>query len=1073
MRMKRRLLSVVLAFVILIGLLPVTAVNATSVNTFTTSKEAVDVLKQWEGFLQYAKWDNNQYTIGYGTSCGKDEYPNGISKAQAEALLRQHLNVFEASVTAFADRNGLVLDQNKFDALVMFSFNVGTAWMTDNSSIREAVVQGKTGNEFIFCLARWCVSGGSVSRGHILRRLAEADIYLNGYYAKNAPDCFTYVLFNGNGGTYTYNVQGYDATQPVAVKGVAELEGSRFMGWYTAKEGGRWIDVLDSTTKTITLYARWQTGNGPVDAEGNVIGTEACYERIASAAVTVYAAPAVDADTVTSVAKDDTVVITADYLDTEGNKWGELEDGGWILLKNTKAVTVAAPAPDRSNSVTAGSTKDEEEEEEPFCVTVTVITDNVNFRSGPGTKHSKLGTLSKGKQLIITEVQEVDGKLWGKFSYGWVCLMYTDYDKVVNDTETETKVIAVGKVISKTELRIRSGAGTAYATIGALPSGAEVQIYEIVTNGNMKWGRIANGWISLTYVEYTMVEDKPTTPEPDDGQKPEDGGTAVTIRGWVTATSLNVRDKIGHGKVVARLPRDTYVTITRMVNYGGSYWGKIPQGWICMDYILIDNANSDYNPGDTPESGDGSGSGEQTNTVTGMVTASRLCVRSGPGTTYNIVSTLNNGATVTILQQKLVNGTVWGQIENGWISMTYVKVVSGGDMVISTGMITASTLCIRSAPGTGNGIVGTYNRGDVVEIYEIKQVNKTTWGRTAKGWICMDYVQDTVLPPTVPAPEQPGTGETPNPGEGENQPGETPNPGEDSGKVMGEVTASNLTVRKGPGTEYEVVGSLPRGTKIEILQQTLVNGVIWGQIENGWVCMTYVTITSVGDVVVCTGMVTATTLCIRSAAGTGNAIVGTYDRGDVVEIYEIKKVNKTIWGRTDKGWISMDYIQTTYVPDVEDKPSQGGVPSFAFTYNTFTDELNKALKELNVLAVAVTGTDANVKTFELIFTDSSTTTGVQLVMTLAEGTNLVKDITMVCSINDETACENLGLLSAFAMLLVDGTITEEDLDAMLNGEPVTDAQGNASFIMKRDAGTFLYKASETQLIFCIYPPEAK
>ena len=55
MRMKRRLLSVVLAFVILIGLLPVTAVNATSVNTFTTSKEAVDLLKQWEGFLQYAK----------------------------------------------------------------------------------------------------------------------------------------------------------------------------------------------------------------------------------------------------------------------------------------------------------------------------------------------------------------------------------------------------------------------------------------------------------------------------------------------------------------------------------------------------------------------------------------------------------------------------------------------------------------------------------------------------------------------------------------------------------------------------------------------------------------------------------------------------------------------------------------------------------------------------------------------------------------------------------------------------------------------------------------------------------
>ena len=1062
--MKRRLLSVVLAFVILLGLLPATALTASAASSYTTSREAIEVLKEWEGYLQYAKWDNGQYTIGYGTACNPGDYPNGISKAQAEALLREHLNRFETSVNNFADKHGLDMNQNKFDGLVLFSYNVGTAWMVEDSSIRQAVISGQTGNEFIFYLTRWCVSGGSVSRGHILRRLAEADIYLNGYYAKNAPDCFSYVLFNGNGGTYTYNVQGFDATSPVAVKGSAELSGYQFMGWYTAQEGGRWITTLDSTTKAITLYARWQSGNGPVDAEGNILGTEACYERVATWNVNVYASPSADDEVVTVVNKDDTVLITADYLDANGVKWGHLEDGGWIQLEKTAAVVKADAAPDRSNSVTAGSGKydDEVEEEEPFCVTVTVTHDSVNFRNGPGTNSTKLGTLSKGKELIITEVVEVDGKLWGKFSYGWICLIYTDYEQVAEDQETENKVIAIGTVTSNGELRIRSGPGTAYATVGALNSGAEVHIYEIQTSGNMKWGRIANGWISLNYVKYSMVgEEDPKPSEPETGNKPEDSSTAVLVHGWVRATSLNVRDKIGtSGKVVARLPRDTYVTITEMVNYGGAYWGKIAQGWICMEYILVDKNNSDYGdfdgdkepeqPGEQP-----GGNGGSSSTTTGMVTASRLCVRSGPGTGYGIVKTLNNGATVTILQQQLVDGTVWGQIEGGWICMTYVKLITDSNMSITNGIITASALCIRRAAGTGSAIVGSYHKGDVVAILEVTTVKGTMWGRTDKGWICMDYVETT----NVPAPN-PGGNEKP----GEQEPVD---PDYDPNAVIGEVTASNLTVRVAPGTNNAVVGSLPKGTRVTILQQTLVNGVIWGQIDTGWICMSYVNIISGSNVVVATGMVTATTLCIRSAAGTGNAIVGTYDRGDVIQIFEIKEVNKTIWGRTDKGWVSMAYVQTTINPD--NGSSAPAVTAFPFTYTSFLNNLNAAMVEMNVLAVEGKSQEANVKYYELTFTDDGSSTGVTLRLAFDKDTNLATEITMTCAISDETACENLIILSAMGILLVDNTVTDVDLDAMLSGDPKVDTNGNSYYSMDRSTGTFRYLFGADTFSFSVVP----
>lgn len=1119
-----------LAALLLIGLLPAGVVLASAESALTTSNEAIAVLKEWEGFLQYPTWDNGQYSIGYGSSCDPDDYPNGISRAEAEVLLREHLISFEAEVNEFANKNGLTFTQNQFDGLLLFTYNVGGSWMNSGSSIRDSVVRGDTGNEFIFWLTRWCVSGGSVSVGHIKRRLAEADIYLNGYYAKNAPDCFTYVQFNGNGGTYNYNVQGYDATDPVAVKAEAVYDGYSFLGWYTSKEGGRWISTLDNTTKGITLYAHWQPVDGGLDTEGNVIGTAASYERIASADLTVYDAPNVEANMVDTVSTGDSLFISADYVDSDGAKWGKLEDGGWVALGNTSAVVTAAPAPDRSDSITLGSGSTDVEEE-AFCITVTVTSNSVNFRNGPGATYTKLGTLSYGQELIITEVRNVDGMLWGKFSYGWISLMYTNYDQVVQESGDGNEVIAIGTVISSGALRIRSGAGTGYATVGTLSSGSKVNIYEIVTAGNALWGRISNGWICLTYVNYSMVnaeEDKEADTDTETGNDPV--GTPVNICGWVTATSLNVREGAGaQYDVVTRLPRDTYVTITVLIQSGSSSWGKTEQGWICMDYILIDTDNSDYGGStETPDDGqdstddDNTGTGGSSSVTTGMVTASRLCVRRGPGTSYDIVSTLANGTVVTILEQTLVNGTVWGRIDGGWICMSYVKITSGSTSVVHTGMVTASTLCIRSAAGTANAIVGTYTRGTVVQILEVTKVNGTLWGRTDKGWICMDYVQTTVVPDsdvTVETPEAGGnTGEdTDKDNDTEKEPDVSVDPDDsqdsdteaDSGVTRGVVTASNLCVRSGPGTNYAIVSTIPKGTELVILQQTLVNGTVWGQIESGWVCMTYVEITSGGSAAVCTGMVTATSLSIRSAAGTGNAVVGTYYRGDVVQILELVTVNNTVWGRTEKGWICMDYVQvgvnvpsqpeeTPDTPEDTETPTDPetpedtetptdpetpvdpetpddsedtvAIPSFPFTCEAYVAALNSALTGMDPVVVECDSQEADVKCYELVSAADGASYGVMIYLEFDCDSGLVTAITLASSITDEIACENLGYMSAIAMMLVDDTITDADLEAMMSGDPYTDEEGNAYYIMERASGTYIYLASAEVFCFCMYPP---
>ena len=40
-------------------------------------------------------------------------------------------------------------------------------------------------------------------------------------------------------------------------------------------------------------------------------------------------------------------------------------------------------------------------------------------------------------------------------------------------------------------------------------------------------------------------------------------------------------------------------------------------------------------------------------------------------------------------------------------------------------------------------------------------------------------------------------------------------------------------------------------------------------------------------------------------------MVGSYQKGDVVTILETTSVGTTQWGRTNLGWISMDYVNLT------------------------------------------------------------------------------------------------------------------------------------------------------------------
>ena len=60
-------------------------------SSYETSEACIQLIKDFEGFAKYPVKDYTQYSVGYGTACGEDDYPNGITEEEADALLREHL----------------------------------------------------------------------------------------------------------------------------------------------------------------------------------------------------------------------------------------------------------------------------------------------------------------------------------------------------------------------------------------------------------------------------------------------------------------------------------------------------------------------------------------------------------------------------------------------------------------------------------------------------------------------------------------------------------------------------------------------------------------------------------------------------------------------------------------------------------------------------------------------------------------------------------------------------------------------------------------------------------------------
>ena len=130
----------------------------------------------------------------------------------------------------------------------------------------------------------------------------------------------------------------------------------------------------------------------------------------------------------------------------------------------------------------------------PFTVQVTVP--DLNIRKGAGTNYAATGKFTGKGTFTITEVKNGWGKL--KSGAGWIYLENADWVKINGTTSAQSFTVKV----SVSDLRIRKGAGTNYASNGYIKPGVYT-IVETKSSGGYTWGKLKSGagWIALEYVE--------------------------------------------------------------------------------------------------------------------------------------------------------------------------------------------------------------------------------------------------------------------------------------------------------------------------------------------------------------------------------------------------------------------------------------------------------------------------------------------------------------------------------------------------------------------------------------------
>ena len=987
--MKKRFVCALLALVLLVGLVPVTAAAAEN----KISEAAITVLKQLTSFKDTCYYvTGSEFRTGYGTVCKEkhhfdttgqpmdtDKNVHTITQKQADTALRAYLTELDKQVNSFAAKNNLTLTQNQHDALVVYTHGAGTAWLSGTGALKSAIVSKASTNELLNVMS-------SLKDGQYARHQVEVNMYVNGVYSNVIPTQYKTVKYDvntddpnakiaaGNGSTYSMR---FDASKTISHV-TASRPGYKFLGWYTEPFDGRLMPKLnvacvdDSINPRengqYTLYAYWQDTS-------DTHGVAVVYPMLASDLVstTVYVRPEDGSDAMKdsdgkTVTVSGSIEITQDYLDAKGIRWGFVGDkNGWVKI----GVSVEDAYPDN------------------VIATATVNYNGyLNVRNGAGTDYKIVGALVKNDTVKIYEIKTVNGHRWGRSDAGWICLTYTNLVMLDGKTVSDGGVAAyafTGKVSSNVtaytaagdssqKVAFKDAKGNVYDNI---PEGSSITITNLAVasygSGKATWAKATwrntekdknNNTISVNRNAWIPISDAGAALGDDEWYNVSLDPVKYTVVSDTTSVRKNAGDA---AELSFTMNKGVEVEVNKIRLVGENIWGKITvldtvlagkvgtaTGWINLASKYVKRSNEITLEEETKKDD------HDTGLIATVIDTDSVRVRKTGALYGAVIGSLRRDTTVRVWESKKdewykldtnENG-VYDYEKDGWVSAKYLNVRVGtldankevtdssGNTITTdgsgTGIVanTYSGVNVRQGAGIGYAAVGKLLPGTQVQILEVKNGGAAKWGRTDKGWVCMDYISMVKYNPAA-AETDPSKGTAV---DSLDKVDKTTTTAIYTGKTAAACVIVREPIVYDPVTEaeqYEAnkVRDLASGANVTIHELAAVTRTVksdkdplgdsntvttvstttyWARVNEGWILdpEANLQLTALDEKVhTLTG---SDTLKVREAPSQSSAKIDVLEKGDQVSVTALEIEDDKVWGRieTDEGtgWIRLDYM---------------------------------------------------------------------------------------------------------------------------------------------------------------------
>ncbi|WP_140400314.1 SH3 domain-containing protein [Anaeromassilibacillus sp. An250] len=432
-------------------------------------------------------------------------------------------------------------------------------------------------------------------------------------------------------------------------------------------------------------------------------------------------------------------------------------------------------------------------------------TDYLNLRTGAGQSYSVLLTMPKGTEVTILDDSQGE---WAKvrLASGQEGYCSKEYLTAVGSLSTATYgALATGDTaVTTANLNVRKGVGTSYGIVTTLAEGASVTILD---SSHATWAKVrtASGLEGYCLKEYLSGSAATGGSSSSTGSGTSTGMTAVT------QDYLNLRT--GPGTNYDRVLTLAQGVSVSVLDNSNAEWVKVrttsgQEGYCSRQYLTISGSSSG---GNTGSSSSGT-SGEIIATV-----KENLNLREGAGPSYAIIKTMQQGDTVTVIDN---SHPTWARVRTadgtvGCCSKEFLDIqansasgtpsdpsdAAGGSSTANESLPATAkeSVAMRTGAGTSYEVIRALFPQENVTVTDNSHA---TWAkiRTSDGTegYCMKQYLDIQ---TASTGTDPGTGNT---GDGQTITGAT-------------VTADALRLRSGPGTQYDQVATLLKGATLTVL----------------------------------------------------------------------------------------------------------------------------------------------------------------------------------------------------------------------------------------------------------------